>query len=113
MLHDSMTRMGEILRNAREAKGLTQAALADLIGVSTRTIIAIEKSKRNPTCDVLYRLIYALDISADALFCPNRATLTPDQEQLKNELLSCNEADQQVVIDTMRSLIRSLRKRYI
>ena len=110
MLHDSMTRMGEVLRNAREAKGLTQAALAEMIGASTRTIIAIEKNKRNPTCDVLYRLIRILDISADSLFRPDKTTLTPEQEQFFNEFLSCNQREQQVVLQTMRCLMRSLHK---
>lgn len=110
MLHIGMTQMGNVLRSAREAKELTQAALAEKIDVSIRTIIAIEKNQRNPTCEVLCRLIHALDISADLIFCPDRTRLTAEQDQFMRELLSCDEKEQQIVMTATRSLIRALRQ---
>jgi transcriptional regulator with XRE-family HTH domain len=105
-----MTQMGGILRSAREAKGMTQAALAERIDVSIRTIIAIEKNKRNPTYDVLYRLIHALDISADRVFDTGLAPLTTEQDQLIRELSACDEKEQRIVTATLQSLIRALRQ---
>ena len=59
-MHYDMKHMGRVVRKARDDKGITQAALADKIEVSLRTIIAIENGKRNPTFEVLYRLVRAL-----------------------------------------------------
>jgi len=102
--------MGHILRSAREAKGLTQAALAERIDVSIRTIIAIEKNQRNPTYEVLYRLVHTLSISADLIFYPDNAPLTTEQDQFMRELLACDEKGQRIVMSTLRSLIRALRQ---
>jgi len=102
--------MGGVLRSAREAKGLTQAALAESIDVSIRTIIAIEKNQRNPTYEVLYRLVHTLDISADLIFYPDHDPLRAEQDQLVRELSSCDENQQRIVISTLRSLIRALRQ---
>jgi len=102
--------MGAVLRNAREAKGLTQAALAERVDVSIRTIIAIEKNQRNPTYEVLYRLVHTLDISADLIFYPDQSPLTAEQDQFMRELLACNEKEQRVVMTSLQSLIRALRE---
>ena len=109
-MHTDATKMGIILRRAREAMKMTQASLAEKIGVSVRTIIAIEKDKRNPTYVVLFRLVHTLEISADSIFHPDSAPLTTEQDQLVRELLSCNEREQRIVMPTVQSLIRALRQ---
>ena len=45
-MHYDMKHMGKVARKAREDKGLTQAALAEKIDISLRTIIAIENGKK-------------------------------------------------------------------
>jgi transcriptional regulator with XRE-family HTH domain len=105
-----MTQMGSIIRSAREAKELTQASLAEKIDVSIRTIIAIEKNQRNPTYEVLYRLVRTLDISADLIFNPEQAHLSPEQDQLVRELLACGEKEQRIAMATLRSLIKALKQ---
>lgn len=109
-MHISMTQMGDIMRSAREAKGLSQAALAEKIDVSTRTIIAVENNQKNPTYEVFYRLVHALDISADLIFYPDRMTYTVEQNQFIRELLTCNESELKVAIPTLRSLLQALRQ---
>jgi transcriptional regulator with XRE-family HTH domain len=101
--------MGSIMRKARESKGLTQAGLAEIIGVSNRTIVAIEKDKRNPTYDVLYRLVHALDIPADLIFFPDENAHTAEQEQFVREFMSCDKREQGIVMTTLRSLIKALK----
>jgi len=105
-----MTRMGSVLRSAREAKKFTQAELAEKVDASTRTIIAIEKDKRNPTFEVLLRLVHTLEISADLIFYPDSAPLTTEQDQIVRELLACNDREQRIIIPTLQSLIRALRQ---
>lgn len=56
------------LRAARAAKGLSQQALAELIGVSRQTINAIEKGDYNPTINLCIAICRTLDKTLDELF---------------------------------------------
>lgn len=109
-MHNDMKRMGRIIQSARETKGITQAALADQIEVSLRTVIAIENGKRNPTFEVLYRLLDALNIPADLIFHPDDVSYTHEQESFFREFCSANECEQRVVIASARSIWQELRK---
>jgi len=109
-MHEDMTLIGCVLRAGREAKGMTQAALAEKTHTALRTIIAIENDQRYPTYEVFYKIIHALDISADHIFWPEKVTYTPEQEQVIREFLDCSEWEQSVILKTMQTLVRSLRE---
>ena len=109
-MHYDMKRMGRVVRKAREDKGLTQAALAENIEVSLRTIIAIENGKRNPTFEVLYRLVHALDIPADLIFRPDSMPNTEEQELFICEYLHSTEQEQRVAMSAVRNIWRELRE---
>ena len=109
-MHQGMTRIGSVLRAGRIAKGMTQAALAEKTNTALRTIIAIENDQRYPTYEVFYKLIRALDISADQIFWSEKVEYTPEQEQLIREFLDCSEWEQSVITKTMRMLVRSIRE---
>ena len=49
------------LKEARSEKGLSQAALAELVGVSRNTISSIETGQFNPTAKLALILCVALD----------------------------------------------------
>ena len=108
-----MKHMGLVIRRARENKMMTQSALAEKIDVSLRTIIAIENGKRNPTFDVLYRLIQTLDIPADSIFRPDNQPNTQEQEQFICEYLNATEPEQRIVTSAARSIWQELRKEKI
>lgn len=58
------------LRRHRNRAGLTQAALAEALGVSQPTIAAMESGvTRNPKAAVLLRLADILNASVDELLC--------------------------------------------
>ena len=63
---------GLILRNrlaeARKEKGLSQAELAKLVGVSRNTISSIETGQFNPTAKLALILCIALDKKFEELF---------------------------------------------
>lgn len=109
-MHNDMKRMGKIIQKARETKGITQTALADQIEVSLRTVIAIENGKRNPTFEVLYRLLDALNVPADLIFHPDDVANTHEQELFFREFSSANECEQRVAIASARSIWQELRK---
>ncbi len=110
-MHHDVKRMGHVLREARKAKGMTQAALAKETHTALRTIIAIENEKRFPTYEVFYRIIRVLDLSADQIFWPERTVLTPEQEQLIHTFLQYSEWEKAVVVKTVRTLLQALREK--
>lgn len=54
--------IGNALRNARKAKQLTQAELANLSGIWQRTISTIETNASGAKLDTLFSLLAALDL---------------------------------------------------
>ena len=56
------------LKEARGEKGLSQAALAELVGVSRNTISSIETGQFNPTAKLALVLCVALDKKFEELF---------------------------------------------
>ncbi|WP_179394404.1 helix-turn-helix transcriptional regulator [Lacticaseibacillus absianus] len=56
------------MRAARAEHDLTQAELADRIGVTRQTIGAIEKGDYNPTIQLCLRICKALNKTLDDLF---------------------------------------------
>jgi transcriptional regulator with XRE-family HTH domain len=78
-----MKQPATLLREAREARGLTQAQLAARLGLSQPSIAALERPGANPTMRTLERALNALD---------RTLTVTPrrlpdvDEEQLRRHL---------------------------
>lgn len=56
------------LKAARAEKDMTQAALAEAVGVSRQTINAIEKGECNPTINLCRAICKALGKTLDELF---------------------------------------------
>ena len=56
------------LKEIRLEKGLTQESLADSVGVTRQTIIAVEKGKFAPSVKLALELASALDASLEDIF---------------------------------------------
>lgn len=56
------------LKEARTEKGLSQAELAEIVGVSRNTISSIETGHFNPTAKLALTLCVALDRKFEELF---------------------------------------------
>ena len=56
------------LKDARTERGLSQSALAELVGVSRNTISSIETGQFNPTAKLALVLCIALDKKFEELF---------------------------------------------
>ena len=76
---------GERLRRRREEKGMTQQQLADLVHVSSRTIISIEKEQYSPSLMLAYRIAQVFDVTVEELCCLQE---NKEQEDRKYENLS-------------------------
>ena len=63
-----VNKLGEIVRDLREARGLTQAQLAEKAQVALSYILVIESEQPgNPSRQVLHRIARALDVPAKRL----------------------------------------------
>ncbi len=60
--------MKNTLKAERSRKQLTQAQLAELVGVSRQTIISIEISRYVPSITLSLKLALALDIDVAGIF---------------------------------------------
>ena len=63
------TKVTNAIRSLRFANGeMTQADLADRIGVTRQTIIAIEQGRYSPSLEMAFQIAQALDAPLDAVF---------------------------------------------
>lgn len=60
------------MKAARAAKGLSQARLAEQVGVTRQTINAVESGEYNPTIALCVAICRVLDVSLDDLFWEER-----------------------------------------
>ncbi|MCW4368614.1 helix-turn-helix transcriptional regulator [Bifidobacterium bifidum] len=70
------------MRELRKQSKLTQQQLADLVHVSNRTIISIEKGQYSPSLMLAYRIAEVFGVTVEELCClkENRELEDKDQE---------------------------------
>jgi transcriptional regulator with XRE-family HTH domain len=78
------TEFGEHLRSVRREKGLTQAQVADLSGLSRRMIVHYEMHVKMPPLNKVKKIAEALGVSADELI----GTSKPTKYQIEEEKIS-------------------------
>ena len=68
------------VRELRTEAGLTQQQLAELVHVSSRTIISLEKGQYNPSLLLSYRLALLCHTTVEELYCLAENKELEDQE---------------------------------
>ncbi|MCC8026506.1 MAG: helix-turn-helix domain-containing protein [Clostridium sp.] len=108
-MHDYVKTLGTVIRKAREEQGLSQAALAEKLGIDVRTIINIENFRGNPKFEVLYPLVTTLRIPADRIFYPVSEMSDDYKQQLLWELQNCSNLEAQSLLPIIRQLIKLIK----
>ena len=63
------TRVNNSIRSLRFANGeMTQAELADRVGVTRQTIIAIEQGRYSPSLEMAFQIAHTFDVTLDDVF---------------------------------------------
>jgi transcriptional regulator with XRE-family HTH domain len=88
--------LGKRIKSLRQSRRLSQAMLAEKMGVHTTYVSSIERGKENPTLDIFIKLALALEIELSELFCYDHerspkelkqfifsALKEPDEEKLR------------------------------
>ncbi len=57
------------IKEMRTLSKITQQQLAEMVHVSSRTIISIEKGQYNPSLMLAYRIAQVFDVSVEELCC--------------------------------------------
>ncbi len=96
--------IGDIMRSARKDLGLSQSDLSKKCSIPKQTIGLVENNRRMPSYEVFYRLVHALDISADRVVCPHRAKNVQKHEQFFNGYLGLDERGQRFMQHVLRAL---------
>lgn len=68
------------VKEYRLQAGITQQQLADLVHVSARTIISIEKEQYSPSLMLAYRMAEVFHVSVEELCCLKENREMEDQE---------------------------------
>ena len=64
--------IGQAIKKAREAKGMTREQLSGIIGYAPRHIQALENEGQYPSIELFIQLITMFDISADQYLFPEK-----------------------------------------
>ena len=68
------------IKELRTQRGMTQQQLADLVHVSSRTIISIEKGQYSPSLMLAYRLAQVFGTTVEELCCLEENKQLEDQQ---------------------------------
>ena len=74
-------RFGEVLRNLRRQRGLSQEKLAEFANLHDRHISFIERGLRKPSIVVVFQLAKALDIEASELIMMVEKRIRQSEEE--------------------------------
>ena len=107
----NLVEIGARIKTARKKRGLSQAELAERIGINTSYLSDIENGKKNFGIEILMKLTEALGISADWLL---RANIQESAVITKNEaselLKDCTADEMQAMIAIIDVAKKWLRK---
>ena len=97
--------IGQAIKAARKAKGISRNQLADQMHIAPRYIASIENSGQHPSLQIFYELVTLLDVSVDQFFFPNKETEKSTQRrQLESLLDDISDKGLQIVTATAKEI---------
>ena len=104
--------MGKRIREIRESKHMTQAALSELAGIEPSNLSHIERAATKVSLPTLMNIANALEVSLDELVCGSLIKSEHIAVRQLNELLSdCTPDELQAVIEMVKVIKKIMRKR--
>ena len=105
-MHFNEVDFGAIIKAARNEKGMTQEMLAEKSGVGLRHMMGIENEGKNPSFEVLYDMIRALNVSADVVFYPEKKAEDSGRQYLTHLLSQCDDRSIRIITALVESLLK-------
>ena len=104
--------MGKRVREFRESKHMTKAALSELAGIEPSNLSHIERAATKVSLPTLMNIANALEVSLDELVCGSLVRSEHIAVRQLNELLSdCTPDELQAVIEMVKTTKKILRKK--
>lgn len=103
--------LGDAVKRARGASGLTQREVADKMDKDVRTVLNIENYKGNPKLEVLYPLVRALNMDSREIFYPNMQRESPALRKLRLLVEDCSEEEAVAMIPVFQSVLHAMRSK--
>ncbi|MGN0497656.1 MAG: helix-turn-helix domain-containing protein [Acutalibacteraceae bacterium] len=100
--------IGQAIKKAREARGMTREQLSGIIGYAPRHIQSIENEGKYPSIELLIQLITMFDVSVDEYIFPNKEVKKSSvRRRLDAELDKLNDKELSVVEATVIGLCKA------
>jgi len=103
--------LGGVIRETRLRLGLTQSQVAERADVEVRTIMHIENGKTNPTWEIVFPLIRALEIDPRAIFYPELKREDEAMAHIQILLSRCSEDDIRSLIPICEAVLSVFHER--
>ena len=102
--------IGNRIKAARKAKGLSQSELSELIDRSVGYMSYIETGSKKPSLETLIQIANALDVTIDELLSDNLVAASPVSNTQINQLLSdCSAYEKRVILLSVQSIKDAIR----
>ena len=98
--------IGNRIKAARKAKGLSQSELSELIDRSVGYMSYIETGSKKPSLETLIQIANALDVTIDELLSDNISAASPVSNTQLNHLLSDCSAYEKSSVKSIKDAIR-------
>jgi DNA-binding XRE family transcriptional regulator len=103
--------LGSVIKDTRLRLGYTQSQVAEKAGVEVRTIMHIENGKTNPTWEIVFPLIRALEIDPRAVFYHELNREDEAMSHMQILLSKCSEDDIQSLIPICEAVLGVFHER--
>ena len=102
------TPIGQAIKKAREARGMTREQLSGIIGYAPRHIQSIENEGQYPSIELFIQLITMFDVSVDEYIFPdNEVKRSSIRRRLDAELDKLNDKELSIVEATVSGLCKA------
>ncbi|RAU91044.1 helix-turn-helix domain-containing protein [Paenibacillus sp. YN15] len=102
-------RVGEVIRDLRKQRGLSQEKLALKAGINTSYMGQIERAEKSPTLDTLEKIAVALDVELEQFFqfdlLDHSAADMTFMEKIQFELKHRTPNEQEAVYQFVKQLL--------
>jgi transcriptional regulator with XRE-family HTH domain len=103
--------IGAAIAVRRKAKGLTQAQVAEMMGVEKETISRIETGVISPTLNRLRQIAEILDCSLSDLFRSDSTAVSDQAESISDMIHSLPEDEREMVVRFVAEVVRVLKSK--
>lgn len=100
--------IGQAIKKAREARGMTREQLSGIIGYAPRHIQAIENEGKYPSIELFIQLIQMFDVSVDEYIFPDKEVKKSSvRRRLDAQLDNLDDKELSVIEATVNGLCKA------